>query len=108
MVEPNMTLDGMDEWTDSDAYKQYEEYHTKNVYGAGKASSKLKTVVHRAREVIRHGENSKYYDKVTGYNARAKGSYEQHGAGSKKFDGVAKNIAAMRCWGLDVYYVYTD
>ena len=108
MTEPNMTLDGMDRWTSTKAFKEYAEYHTDHVYGAGKASKKIQQVVHRAREVIRHGESSKYYDKVTGYNARAVASYRKHGAGQRKFDGVSKNVCAMRCWGLDVYGTYTS
>lgn len=107
MTEPNMTLSGMDAWTDTEAFKQYKEYHKEHVYGKGKASKPLSQVVHRAREVIKHGENSKYYDKVTGYNSRALGSYKQHGAGSRKFDGVAKNVCALRCWGYDPYGTYT-
>jgi len=107
MTEPNMTLEGMKRWMKTDAYQQYAEYHDEHVYGAGKASEPLSQVVHRAKEVIRHGENSKYYDKVTGYNSRALGSYEKHGAGSRKFDGVAKNICALRCWGYDPYGTYT-
>lgn len=107
MTEPNMTLDGMDRWTNTDAYKEYAEYHADHIYPE-KASSPLSEVVRRAREVIRHGEASKHYEKVTGYNARALGSYKKHGAGSKKFSGVAKNVCALRCWGFDPNYTYTD
>lgn len=107
MVEPNMTLEGMKRWTNSEAYKQYSDYHQKNVYGKDKADSKLSEVVRRARQVIMHGESSKHYQKVTGYNARAKASYEKHGAGSRKFDGIAKNVCALRCWGYDPYGTYT-
>jgi len=107
MTEPNMTLRGMVAWTESDAYSAYEAYHYDNVYKAGKASSPLSEVVRRARQVIRHGEASKHYEKVTGYNARAVAAYRSQGAGSRKFNGVAKNVCALRCWGFDPYYKYT-
>jgi len=107
MTEPNMTLGGMDRWTNSEAYTQYAEYHAKHVHGKGKAASPVSEVVRRAREVIRHGENSKHHQKVTNYNARALGSYRKHGAGSRKFAGVAKNVCALRCWGFDPHGTYT-
>lgn len=107
MTEPNMTLSAMQRWTDTEAYEQYAEYHAEYVYGKGKASEPLSQVVHRARQVIQHGESSKYYDKVTGYNSRALGSYRKHGAGQRKFAGVSKNVCALRCWGYDPHGTYT-
>jgi len=103
-----MTVSGMDAWTDTEAYRLYADYHDEEVYGAGKASSPIEHVVHRALHVIRNGEGSRYYDKVTGYNARALGQFEADGAGSRKFAGVAKNVCALRCWGYDPYYTYTS
>lgn len=107
MTEPNMTLDGMTKWVNSDAFEAYAEYHDKHIHGKGKAASSVDEVVRRARQVIRHGESSKHYSKVTGYNARALASYKKHGAGSRKFNGVAKNVCALRCWGYDPYGTYT-
>ena len=105
MVEPNMTAEGMKRWKDTDAYAEYAEYHKKNIE-SGPGTS-LGHVTHRAMQVILHGESSKYYEKVTGYNARAKAAFNENGPGQTKFSGVPKNIISMRCWGLDVYYQYT-
>ena len=107
MTEPNMTLRGMDRWTNTEAYRQYAEYHRSQVYGKGKASAPVEEVVRRAREVIRHGDRSKHYGKVSGYLSRATAAYRKNGAGSRKFAGVAKNVCALRCWGYDPYYEYT-
>ena len=105
MTLPNMTAEGMKEWKQTAAYKEYAEYHEKNVESSPDTS--LDQVTYRAVQVIRHGRSSKYSDKVESFIARAKGQYDKDGAGSTKFGGVAKNIIAMRNWGYDVYYVYT-
>lgn len=102
MTEPNMTRQDMLDWRDMDAFSEYRQYHQENVYGEGKADSTVMRVSQRALAVIKHGRNSKHYDKVTGYLARAVPQYKEHGMGSRTFGQnpeVAKNECALLCWG---------
>jgi hypothetical protein len=99
-----MTLAGFERWLDTDAYAEYREYHEANIDG-----SDLDDVIHRTRQVIRYGESSKYYGKVTGYLARAVPAFRQNGPGQRTFgsQNVPKNVLAIRNWGFDVYGTYT-
>jgi hypothetical protein len=105
MTLPNMTISGMDRWQQTEAYKEYAEYHEQNVETTEDTS--LQQVVYRARQVIRYGSSSKYADKVESFINRHRAQYEKYGAGSTKYGGVPKNILALRNWGYDVYYEYT-
>jgi hypothetical protein len=105
MTEPNMTLDGLDEFLSSDAYGSYAEHHAENVEPEGHPS--LDRVVERTRDVIRNGRESPHYDTVTNYLARAKAQYARNGAGKEKHAGTARNVVALRTWGYDPYHTFT-
>lgn len=102
MPEPNMTVRGMQQWRSTEAYAEYRRYRDDQKY-----SGYTRNVTDRALAVIRGEATPAQEEKVRNYIARAKGGYQSTGAGSRKFAGVAKNVAALRNWGYDPYDTYT-
>ena len=91
----------MNQWMDTQAFAEYRRYRDAQEY-----SGYTRTVAERALAVIRGDAGAQRQRKVEGYLSRAVPQFRQTGAGSRKFAGVAKNVAALRNWGYDPYGTY--
>jgi len=91
MSTPNMSLRGLDQWTKSDAYKEYKREY----------DGDLNVVIHRTKRYIRGSASKRDRDKVESFISRMK----EQPAGEKKYgsgsDAVSARTAALRNWGFD-------
>jgi len=92
MVKPNMTPSALDEWTATDAFKEYRE---------DRGPAKVDAVLRRTRAVLRGDAAQGNVEKVRNYIKRAKAQ----NAGPQKYGSgptaVSARTAALRNWGYD-------
>lgn len=99
--EMNMSASDLRDWQETEAYKEYAEYRDDQRY-----KGYTDSVVDRAVQVAKGEATERTAQKVHSFLERAKGQFDEDGAGSRKFSGTAKNVVALRNWGYDPYNEY--
>lgn len=92
-----MTVSGMEAWRDTEAYKEYKEYHDKQDW----ASETVREISNRALRVIKGEASESERKKVNSYIAR----HSKQNAGEQRFGSgkgaVSAHTAGLRNWGYD-------
>lgn len=101
-MKPNMTVAGMRQWRNTEAYAEYKKYRDKQRY-----RGYTDYVADRALSVIQNDASEKARKKVTSYIAR----HKKQSAGRRKYGSgntaVSAHTAALRNWGYDSTGRYT-
>lgn len=103
MPKPNMTAQGMKNWRNSEAYKEYREYHDDQEW----ADESVRQISNRALRVIKGEATEEEAEQVKNYISRAKeqdAGEPLYGEGRSK---VSARTAALRNWGYDPTGRYT-
>jgi hypothetical protein len=92
-----MSPEGMKEWRESEAYKDYKKYHDSQEW----ADETVREISNRALRVIKGEATEKEEEKVKNYLSRAseqEAGDRIYGKGRAK---ISARTAALRNWGLD-------